>query len=117
LATLYFAIFGFNILDTVYLRFDFPVIGLMIVMLNGFYTAYYFYKKSKIASANSETPLKEIFMVVRGSKTIPLPVKQICYFFRLQDQNFAKSFEGEDFVIPQSLDEIQQILDDRQFFR
>lgn len=127
LATVYFALFGYNILHTYYLRFDFPVIVLMLLLLNIYYLAFYFYKQwrlsesrlmlSPVPEASNERKTKEIIVVQEGSNKIPLPIDNICYFYHDGVYNFARTRNREDFVIPQTLDELQQLLPGRQFFR
>jgi len=73
LATLYFITLGVNILETVYLRFDFPVVVLLLIVLNAYYISYYFYLRTKTTTTTAdEYRQKEIFMVSLGSKNIPL---------------------------------------------
>lgn len=123
LAAIYFKIQGLNILDTVYLRLDFPVILLMLVMLNLYYVAYYFYQHAKNAKvftsskAHADQQGKETFIVSAGTKNIPLTVEDVSYFFRAHDVNYLRTVDGKDYMISQSLDEVQQQVDTRQFFR
>jgi Ca2+/Na+ antiporter len=124
LATLYFTLQGISILNTVYLRFDFPVIILMLVLLNAYYIAYYFYLQAVNKKANEpvtgnseEQSVKAIVIVSQGTKNIPLPVEEISYFFRAHEINYARTSGGTDYMITQSLDEVQEQLDNRQFFR
>ncbi|MHB8207632.1 LytR/AlgR family response regulator transcription factor [Mucilaginibacter sp.] len=125
LATIYFGLFGYNILNTYYLQFDFPVIVIMLILLNVYYLAFYFYRQWQLtesrllnmASKEDEPKNKEVFVVQRGAKNIPLPVKTICYFYHDGDFNFVRTFEKEDFLITQALDEVQAQLHEKQFFR
>ncbi len=127
LAFIYFSLRGMNILKTLYLRFDYPIILLLILFLNLYYLAYYFYGRMRIAETmvpnspvietdNSGSEVKS-FLVNQGVKNLPIPLKNIAYFFREGDLNFMRTFEGEDFVVSYSLDEIQQNLKEADFFR
>lgn len=124
LAAIYFKLQGINILNTVYLRWDFPLILLMLVLLNVYYIAYYFYlyaigneKKADAADQPSEEQIKEVFLVNAGAKNIPLPVEEISYFFRVYEVNYLRTADNKDYMISQSLDEVQLQLDNKQFFR
>jgi len=126
LATAYFGIFGYNIFNTYYLQFDFPVIVLMLLLLNIYYLAFYFYKQWRFSEsrltlspvqADNEKKTKEVIVVQEGSHKIPLPIENISYIYHDGFYNFARTNGSESFVIPQSLDELQQLLPDRQFFR
>lgn len=130
LASVYFWSFGYNIFKTLYLKYDFPVIVLLLVLLNAYYLSFYFYKRSRLAEKalsqpvpakeeynQGETAVKEIFLVQRGAQTLPLPVFSIAYFYREGDYNFLKAFDGESYLVAQTLDEIEQQLDSRVFFR
>ncbi|MFA6152005.1 MAG: LytTR family DNA-binding domain-containing protein [Chitinophagaceae bacterium] len=127
LAFIYFSLRGMNILKTLYLRFDYPIILLLILFLNLYYLAYYFYGRMRIAETmlpqslvveteNSEDNSKS-FLVNQGIKNLPIPLKNIAYFFREGDLNFLRTFDGEDFAVSYSLDEIQQNLKETDFFR
>lgn len=47
LAAGYFAVFGFNILQSDYMKLDFPVIALLLLLMNAYYICYYFYLHSR----------------------------------------------------------------------
>lgn len=127
LAFIYFSLRGLNILDTLYLRFDYPIILVMIIILNLYYLAYYFYERMQFAEkavVNSPITLEEIdgtmqptFLVNQGRKSIPVPIADIAYFFRNGDYNFLRTFHGDDYMINQSLDEVQALLHATDFFR
>lgn len=128
LAYLYFAAFGLHILDTPYLRFDFPIIVLLLVLLNLYYLAYYFLKKWQSAEqaasnhihsiAPATAKLKsETFTIQQGAQSIPLPVTSIAYFYRDGDYNFLRTFDGSTHLVSQTLDDIESSLDENIFFR
>ncbi len=127
LAAIYFALRGMNILHTLYLRFDYPIILLLILFLNLYYLAYYFYARMRIAEktvANSPIQSEEIegevqrtFLINQGAKSIPVPLSDIAYFFREGNYNFMRTSTGDDYTIMQSLDEVQALLPSLDFFR
>jgi hypothetical protein len=129
LAFVYFRAYGVYILDTVYLTYDFPVIVGMLILLNVYYLAFYFYRRSvaielallrPAGQKNDDDPgetVQEIFMVQRGAQTIPLPATSIAIFYREGDHNFLKTFDEESYLVAQTLDETEQQLDRQLFFR
>jgi hypothetical protein len=128
-AYFYFAAFGLHILDTPYLKLDFPVIVFMLFVLNVYYLAFYFYRQWRAAdqrvqqlsslntnaSTTKESPTT--FTVQQGSQSIPINVTAIVAFYRDGDYNFLKTFDGKTHLISQTLDEIESQADNRQFFR
>ncbi|MNK11839.1 LytTr DNA-binding domain protein [compost metagenome] len=127
LAYAYFAIRGLRILKTYYLRFDYPIILVLLLLLNLYYLAYYFFAQMKIAErAVSSTPIitseseeivQHTFMVNQGAKSIPVPVNDIAYFFHEGDYNFLRTFDAYDYNVAQSLDDLQQLLNPDHFYR
>lgn len=125
LATVYFAMFGYNILsNTYYLQFDFPVIVILLLLLNVYYLAFYFFKRWQLseqlrtsATAAPQAEKKSFFIVHKGSKTVPVALDTISYFYHSGEFNFLRTFDKEDFLITQPLDEVQKLLPSEQFFR
>ncbi len=60
---------------------------------------------------------RERFLIKQGQKLFPLTVSEIAYFFSRNKMSFAKSFEGRDYLVDYTLDEIFGELDPRLFFR
>lgn len=138
LAVLYFLLYGIRITDTPYLRFDYPIILIMLGTLNLYYLTLYFYRQSRIGTAKREgvaypdangqmaanlnaqepqSPHQKVFPVSKGKSHLALPVESICYCYREGDYNFVQTFEEERFLTPQALDEIQESIGDNNFFR
>lgn len=122
LATVYFRLYDIDIFVTRYLQYDYPVILGMILFFNLYYLTYYFYLQMRQAqlatnSVPDATKPAEVILASRGTKNIPLKVSDISYVFHEEEYNFARTFEKEDFLIPASLDTIQQQLPPRKFFR
>lgn len=129
LAFFYFRAFGLHILDTLYLKYDFPVIVLMLVLLNIYYLAFYFYRRwrdaeqlaasipDSVTEAEAQQGHVEFFLVQQGASSIPIPVPDIACFYRDGDYNFLKTFEGTTHLVSQTLDEIESRLHSRHFFR
>ncbi|RKR80711.1 LytTr DNA-binding domain-containing protein [Mucilaginibacter gracilis] len=123
LAAGYFRIFHLNILETDYIKLDFPVIVILIILLNVYYLAFYFYRQWQLAESKQisvEKPLRKVretFVVQKGAKNIPLPVETISYFYHDGQYNFLRTKEREDFMVNQPLDEVQKVLPDSLFFR
>ncbi|MGN6567489.1 MAG: LytR/AlgR family response regulator transcription factor [Flavipsychrobacter sp.] len=128
LATIYFRAYDIDIFVTRYLTYDFPVILGMILFFNLYYLTYYFYLQMRqaqqlsISETGSSDQLgtskqTEVILASRGTKNIPIQVVNISYIFHEEDYNFVRTFDKEDFLIPASLDAIQEQLSSKKFFR
>lgn len=127
LATIYFRLYDIDIFVTRYLLYDFPVIVGMILFFNLYYLTFYYYLQMRQAQLapgsvqdtgmHSEAKPSEVILASRGTKNIPIKVSDISYIFHEEEFNFARTFEKEDFLIPASLDAIQEQLPPRKFFR
>jgi len=116
LAAVYFGIHGIFILDTVYLQYDFPVVVILLGIANLLYVMHYMYLRSKI-SDRLETVERSDFLVHKAGKNILLPIEVIAYFFHHEGDNYVRTLEGEQFLVTQSLDQVQSLLSGKKFFR
>lgn len=57
------------------------------------------------------------FLVKQGQKFITVETHDIAYFFTEDRVNFIKTRAGQRFIVDYTLDELEQTLDTRQFFR
>ncbi len=127
LAALYFFIRGKNIFHTTYLTYDYQFILALLLMINIYYIAYHFYVKSaqaekvisSLAIKGSEISVtgRHSFQVSKGATNMLLPVEGIAYFFRQGDSNYLRTISGEDYFVNKALDEVQQELPEKLFFR
>lgn len=125
LAFIYFTVRGVDVFKTYYLRIDYPVILLLILLANAYYLVYYVIAKLKVVDGGNATDMLDtvsstngqVFLVNDGKQSIPVQVDQIAYFFREGDYNFLRTFEMEDYPIDRSLDEIEGYLPTTDFFR
>lgn len=125
LADVYFRLYHISIFQTIYLKFDYPVVVLMLLLLNVYYVAFYFFRQwqlsIKIKSDNAPSPVKtvttDVYIVSKGSDNIPLPFISISYFYHEGQYNFVRTFEGQDYLVPDTLDYIEGILPLQLFFR
>lgn len=126
LAFIYFSLRGKNIFDTLYLRIDYPIILVLLAALNAYYFTYYMAVKLKHAkevtsvdsSVQQQAPADgSTFLVNRGAKNIPVPVDTIAYFFREGNFNLLRTFALQDYPITTSLDEVEELMGEHNFFR
>lgn len=125
MAYVYFLARGVSILATSYLRFDYPVIILLLVLLNAYYLLYYVFSRltqaeqlvpNAAVTAMEGEPERKAFLVARGARSIPIPVDEIAYFHR-NGQNYLRTASGDDYYITQSLDDVEAQLPVTDFFR
>lgn len=127
LASAYFSVNGINIFDTLYLRFDFPVVVILILLMNMFFVLQYFYRYAHsrlhgtvpAAALHEEKKPKytETLIVRSGSQSIPVAVTQVCFFFLEGDYRYLQTFDGRKYLVTQTLDELEEALNKEMFFR
>jgi hypothetical protein len=123
LAALYFFVRGRNIFNTTYLTYDFQFILTLLLLINVYYIAYHFYARwsqaQKIISAFTHPMAagRQTFQVTKGQSNILLPIEGIAYFFREGESNYLRTFNGENYFMNATLDEVQQQLPEKMFFR
>lgn len=128
LAFVYFQVrAGINILNTSYVRYDFDFIIALLLLINLYYVAYYFYVRwhqaekllaEMVVSADKGAkPAKKTFQVSKGAQNLLVNVEDIAYVFRDDESNFLRTVNGENYYIADTLDEVQQQLPETSFFR
>jgi DNA-binding LytR/AlgR family response regulator len=124
LAAIYFALYGMNILHTVYLKYDFPVIVLFLLILNIYYFAFNQYllaRRNRFAGQQTNDDrngkYKKVFVVNKGTDNLPISADGVAYFYHSGDYNFLRLFDGSEYLLSQSLDETEKQVDPRSFFR
>lgn len=145
LATLYFSFYGINILDTNYQLYAFPNIRNLIIILNLYYYIRYLLEKIYYPTAlqpqpilaasagggqsdllqteatGEQTPeqplIKSSILVHTPSKSFTVPTASIAYFYRDRGKVFLRPFSGNDLILTQSLDSLEEVLDKEMFFR
>jgi DNA-binding LytR/AlgR family response regulator len=118
LAAVYFALHQKNILKTEYLAFDFPVILLMLMITNLYYFVYYVLVKWKSNNDGaSDRSYRNVIIIQQSAKNIPIQVADISYFYRANDVNFLRTIDGNDHIVNDTLDQIEQSLEPTRFFR
>ncbi|HVE62106.1 MAG TPA: LytTR family DNA-binding domain-containing protein [Chitinophagaceae bacterium] len=119
-----------------YLLFEFPAACLLIVLINTYYLIYYFYNKTISAPVaaplfatevlspavatteiRNEKQKTDTILVNKGAKTLPIPVESIAFIYKTGEHTYIKTFEGESFFAPFSLDELEARLYENSFFR
>jgi DNA-binding LytR/AlgR family response regulator len=60
---------------------------------------------------------KKSFLVFKHNKYITIQTDQIAFFYISHDSPTIRTFEGQDYFIDQSLDQVQALLSSSQFFR
>lgn len=71
--------------------------------------------KSFISSKPKE--IKERFLIKIGTQIKIIPTTEIICFFSSNKISYIKTKEGRDYIIDQSLDEIEKTIDQTEFFR
>lgn len=146
LASLYFYAYQMSIHDTDYLYFAYPFILVLILVLNAAYImipSFLLALKQndqegvaassapfQQAAQNPDVPLQvipkdraafqnytDVILVYKGTETVKLSVSHISAVYILEGTVLVQTFEKADYVIPQTLDELEGQLDTKFFFR
>lgn len=122
LAAVYFRLYGINILTTVYLKYDFPVIVLFVLLINVYYFCYYLLSRLKSGAEVKEPDhlrnnYTTVFIVNKGTENLPVNIGSISSFYHDGSYNFLRLFEGTSYLIAQTLDDLEKQLDPDLFFR
>lgn len=60
---------------------------------------------------------KTTFLVSQREKMMPINVSEIAYFYIEHEVTFLHTFDNRRFMLNQTLDELEKVLDTRQFYR
>lgn len=116
-AAVYFATHGIDIRDTVYLSLDWPLVVAMLLVINLYYLVYYIVVAWRGERSATSKTYRQVIIVQRAVKNIPVNVMDIAYFFRLNEENFLRTIDGTDYLITSALDYFEDVLDPVDFFR
>ncbi|MBC2839654.1 LytTR family DNA-binding domain-containing protein [Robiginitalea sp. SC105] len=91
-----------------------------ILVINGIYTGLYFYDQLREVRQlrERERNLKSSgFQVQRGARVARLPFAEIAAFYSDEGQTYLQTLEGETFALERSLNRIEPLVPDTDFFR
>lgn len=124
LTTLYFLAFGLNILDTDYLKYDFPVVVQLIIMANIYYLVYFLwivppdsYLRKGYAVWEEEGKSKGLFLAHIYEKILAVLQEDIAAIHTQEGHSLLVKFDRETIAIQQSLTLATEELDSTLFFR
>jgi hypothetical protein len=128
LAAAYFNYFGISILETTFLNFAFPLIMMLILLFNLYYFSFFIFLRWKQAQqsigrlagqlrVSAAVEDVEYFAVPFGGDQLSIPTSEILYFYREEKNNYARTLRGDTYIIPQTLDELEKMLNQGMFFR
>ncbi len=60
---------------------------------------------------------KNSFLVFKHNKYVTVPTENIAFFYVKYESSTIMCFDGQEFFLNHSLDQIQNLLSDKQFFR
>lgn len=111
--------------QTTWFYYEFPFVVMMIVFFNGVYFVRYLLGKIRVAppivTIAEQVPMptmpREVVHVKKGDKTIPIMVDEVAYIYKEGDYNFVRTFQNDAFRIEATLEELEALLGERDFFR
>lgn len=65
----------------------------------------------------SSRPSKKRFLVRKGKELISVHCNEIAYFYSRNKLSYLKTFDGKNFLVRMSLEDIEQCISPDQFFR
>lgn len=141
LVAIFLRMYGINILETEYLRQDYPLVLLMLLSINLYYFGLYCFlvlKKPTVPDqkiltaednvatptkeqANNEPAHKETIIVTTPRETIPVNTDDIVYIYLVNEGVFIRLKNmkdiNESYQTNYSLKDLETILDPSKFFR
>jgi len=60
---------------------------------------------------------QERFLLKSGTQYVPVKTKDIAWFYRKDELVYAMSFDGQSYFADQALNQLQKVVDPKQFFR
>jgi two-component system, LytTR family, response regulator LytT len=90
-----------------------------LVMLETLFSKSVFHSKQADAAANdtSANDYKQTFLVNHRDKMVPVHVSDIAYFYIEHEVTFIFTFDQKRFVINHTLDEVEELIAPKQFYR
>ena len=80
--------------------------------------------RRQLAEARNRPPqteagktVKKNLVVSKGSAMVPLPTDEIAYIYKVNDYNFVKTFENQEYMVEHTLDQLSQMLSEAEFYR
>lgn len=125
---------GDNIFNSSWLYVEYRVVLFYLAMMNCFYLAYFFYHRFRQVEAAlqalqhqlvapravASTPVASntpVIIATKGSRQVPVPVEEIAYCFLQDEIYYLKTYDEQQLMTSETLDELANLLPASQFFR
>lgn len=123
-----------SIFDSTWLYVEYRVVLFYLAMMNLYYLGYYFYQRfrqleQELSShkIHPPSPVKvepqtssagvPLIIASKGARQVPVPTDEIAYCFLQNEIYYLKTFDEQQLMATQTLDELATILPSNQFFR
>lgn len=93
-----------------------PLMIMPVFLFNIYYFAYYHLLRSREKKKEPKANRKTL-LVTQGNRTVPIPLHEIRYIYHLDRINILVTAEAKEYVLSETLDELDNILPKREFFR
>jgi hypothetical protein len=93
-----------------------PLMIMPVFLFNIYYFAYYHLLRRKEKKKEPKSSRKTL-LVSQGHRTVPIPLHEIRYIYHLDKINILVTSESKEYVLSETLDELDRILPKREFFR
>jgi hypothetical protein len=135
--SLYFSLQGVKFSDTMFFSTDLPLALLLTVLINIVYIGILIWKQyqntiSRLASAAVQSPEEyqaegmptpnsreyiNYCLVNAGKSFVPVYTYEVAFFYKAGEITLLKSFSGQQYTVEYTLEQLEQGLDPRAFFR
>jgi len=115
-------ILGYNLFETTFLQYEYPVAILVIIIINLVLLLMtlikgYRHDPASEPASQADSRVKDILLVGQGSRKVPLDTADVAAIYKEGDLPVVFTFSGKQFVLNDSLDSVMESLDPRIFFR
>ncbi|MCE7057592.1 LytTR family transcriptional regulator [Algoriphagus sp. AGSA1] len=93
-----------------------PAMALPVFLFNIYYLFYYQILRNREGNTYTKTEM-EILLVQQGTKTIPMELQNIRFIYHQDRMNYLVTSNQTTYFINETLDELEQKLPPRDFFR
>lgn len=95
---------------------SFPMVALPIFLFNIYYLIHYQILRKREADPSRKTGNQNL-VVQQGTKFIPIAIQDIRYIYHLDRINYIVSKDSSRYILNETLEELEQKLPSRDFFR
>ena len=112
-----------SLIESAWLYIEFPMVVLIITLINTYYVIYYLVWKQQhsnelVNSKDIGVETLDSLIAAKGSSSVVIPIQEIKMIYKQDQINFIQTTEGDKLIFNEySLNDIQKKLNPEEFFR